>query len=434
MFIMKKSTYQFYEKIADRCYLHYCSMSNNFLLLNEDQHDLYIRSEIEMLKTTNEELFDKLVYGKFIIEDDYSEYQYILTQKGQMIDGTDLYNVVVNATLDCNLSCWYCYENKIIGSRLGQEVIDAIEKNIYHHYVNTNFSTLKLSFFGGEPFMCFDAMKQLLDFAKVFCDERNIELIADFTTNATLITQAHIDYLKQFRCHFQITLDGGRKSHNKIKVDKLTGINTYDRTLETLRLIDEHIEKRWIAVRVNFDNRTLRDIDEIINDIKFLDRRKTYVIVKKVWQLKTENVDKEALMSAIQKFFDNKFLVDYYIMPKGCVCFAERKNQVLFNYDGKIFKCTTISEFNDKNALGKLDYHSGEILWDEDKMESWFAEMQPDYCKSCKWFPSCLGICNRQLLAHNGEKICTFDACNLTEKEYLMYLFKYNILKNELDK
>lgn len=431
---MKKSKYQFFEEISAGCYLHYSSLSNNFLLLNESCHKLYLQSEIEKLETVNKELFSKLTSGKFIVEDDYDEFQYVITQKEQMIESSDLYNVVVNTTLDCNLDCWYCYENKVIGSRLEQKVIDAIKKNIHLHYAETHFLTLKLGFFGGEPFMCFEGIKQLLDFAKNFCDERNIELIADFTTNATLITQEHINYLKQFRCHFQITLDGGRKSHNKIKVDKLTRMNTYDKTLETLRLIDEHIVKRWIAVRVNFDNRTLRDIDEIINDINFLDRRKSYVIIKKVWQLKTENVDKNALMSAIQKFFDSKFLVDYYIMPKGCVCFAERRNQVLFNYDGKIFKCTTISEFSDQNRLGILDYDSGNIAWDSSRMSAWFEDMQPDYCTSCKWFPSCLGICNRQLLAHKGEKICTFDACNLTEKEYMMYLFKYNLLKNEIDK
>lgn len=44
-----------------------------------------------------------------------------------------------------------------------------------------------------------------------------------------------------------------------------------------------------------------------------------------------------------------------------------------------------------------------------------------------------MGICNRQILAHSNERICTFDAMNLTRKEYLMYLFKYNLLLNELN-
>lgn len=55
-------------------------------------------------------------------------------------------------------------------------------------------------------------------------------------------------------------------------------MDTYAKTIKTLKEINEKIGKRWVAVRVNFDNRTLRDIEEIIDDIDFLDRRKTYVI------------------------------------------------------------------------------------------------------------------------------------------------------------
>lgn len=290
---------------------------------------------------------------------------------------------------------------------------------------------MKLSFFGGEPFMYFEGIKLLLDYSELFCKEKGIELIADFTTNATLISLEQINYLKHFNCHFQITLDGARNTHNLIKIDKNTGIDTYLKTVQTLKIINSSIDNRWIAVRINFNNQTLRDIEDIINDIDFLSRRKSYIILKKVWQLKTANVDTGALKYAMQKLFDRKFLVDYYFMPKGCVCFAERKNQVLFNYDGTVFKCTTISNFNNENTLGVLDFDSGNIRWDDNKIKRWYEDMQPKYCKNCKWFPSCLGICNRQLMKHK-EKICTFDACNLTEKEYLMYLFKYNILQNEL--
>lgn len=433
IFHMKVSQYCFFEEILPSEYLHYSSLSNSFLLLNESCHKLFEDNahNVDVIKAQNQKLFDELVENQFIIEDSVKECENVLIEKKHMIDSYKLYNVVINTTLDCNLSCWYCYENRIAGSKLSNSVIDAIKKNIYKHYKETNFETLKLSFFGGEPFLYFDGIKQLLDYAKLFCSERNIELIADFTTNSTLITTEQIKYLKQFRCHFQITLDGGHNCHNKIKIDKMTGMDTYAKTIRTLKEINDNIDKRWIAVRVNFDNRTLRDIDEIINDIDFLDRKKTYIIIKKVWQLKTEKVNSDALKSAIQAFFEKKFLVDYYFMPKGCVCFAERKNQVLFNYDGKIFKCTTIPKFNDENALGKLDLKTGNILWNKLKMKDWYADIQPYYCKTCKWFPACLGICNRQLLAHQ-EKICTFDACNLTPKEYLMYLFKYNVLKSEL--
>ena len=431
---MKKHKYQFYEEIASGCYLHYNSLSNLFLVLNEKKHLLYENCPVNELEQNDSQLYNRLKDNGFLVDDDFDEYAYVMKYKNDMIFNTSHYNVTVNTTLDCNLNCWYCYENRIAGSKLSAEVIEAIKRNIISRHQNKPFQILKFTFFGGEPFLYYKGIKELLDFGKNFCEQYDIELIADFTTNATLITQECIDYIKQFQCHFQITLDGNRERHNKIKVERDKNTDTYGKTIAALKMINEHIPNRWVAVRINFDNQTLRNVREIIEDIKFLDRKKTCVIVKKVWQLKTEQVDREALMNAIQSLFDNKFLVDYYFMPKGCVCFAERESQVLFNYDGKIFKCTTLPTFDDEHALGKLDFEKGEIAWYPEKYKDWFDDMQPEHCKNCKWFPVCLGPCNRQLMAHQGEKICTFDASSLTQKEYLMYLFKYNLLKDEIYK
>lgn len=430
---MKRSMYQLWEKISNNCFLHYSSLSNSFLILNQNKHELYCQvANIDSLILIDSKLFETLKSGKFIIPDDFNEKTYVLEQKQKMINNTSLYNIVINTTLDCNLNCWYCYETKIKGSHITQETIKAIKQNIVLTYNEQHYSVLKLSFFGGEPFLFFEGIKDILLFAKEYCTTNSIELIADFTTNATINSDKHIDFLKDFRCHFQITLDGGRNTHNKVKIDQNGILDTYQKTIDVLNEINKNINNRWVAIRINFDNRTLAEIGDIISDLNFMDRKKCYVIIKKVWQLKTNLVDKKLLINAIQSFFNQGFLVDYYYMPKGCVCFAERKNQVLFNYDGKIFKCTTISSFDDNNALGQLNFSTGAIHWHKGKITDWYKELQPEYCKNCVWFPSCLGICNRQLLAHQGEHICTFDAFNLTRKEYLMYLFKYNILQNEI--
>lgn len=431
---MKKSKYQFFEEISPSKYLHYSPLSNNFLILNKDLHQLFEKESCISIEHKNRKLYSILADNLFIINDDFDECNHVLETRCTMVEDCNMYNIVVNPTLDCNLSCWYCYENRIAGSKIDVNIIKAIEKNIKVCYNEIHFKTLKLSFFGGEPFVCFYAIKKLLDFAQTFCNENAINLIADFTTNATLITSELVDYLKNFVCHFQITLDGARDTHDRVKVDKANPSSTYDRTIKAIRLINDRIRNHWLAVRVNFDNSTLRDINAIINDIDFLDRRQSCIILKKVWQLKTENIIKENLTTALQTLLDRKFLVDYYVMPKGNVCFAERKYQVLFNYDGKVFKCTTISAFNDKNSLGTFDLDSGRVNWNRNKINDWYRDMQTDYCKECKWFPVCLGICNRQLLAHRGEHVCTFDAMNLDQREYLMYLFKYNILQNELYK
>lgn len=430
----KRSIYQFFEEITPELFLHYCSMSDKFLLMSRKNHLAYENSTLQELEEHNPSLYYKLEEAGLIIEEDRDETAEVIRKKHDMRYGKDLYNVVVNTTLDCNLNCWYCYENRIKGSSLSIDTIELIKRNIAFRFEEYPFHSLKMSFFGGEPFMEFEAIRQLLEYSKKFCQERNIELIADFTTNATLINAEMIDYLKQFRCHFQITLDGDKEKHNKIKYSVSQPIDAYSKVIESLRMIDAAIPRRWVAVRINFNNRTLNNLDRIVKDIDFLDRRYCYIILKKVWQVDAEKIDNKTLCDSIQKLFDLRFLVDYYVVPRGCVCFADRESEVLFNYDGKVFKCTTISKFDESNKLGVADQSSGEIIWDAEKIDEWLNYKLPSQCHACKWFPVCLGVCNRQLIAHKGENLCDMEGLNLSPKEYLMYLFKYNLLKNQLEK
>lgn len=430
---MRKNVYVIEEEINPNMGLCYNSFNNQFLLLNKEKFSLFKSEKYEQIKVEHEKLFHILVDNKFLVPDDYNEKDIALLRRLNLQMNSSCYHIMINTTLDCNLNCWYCYENKIKGSKLSKKVLSLIKKNIQVEYENSRFNTLKLSFFGGEPFMDFESIKNLLEFSDKFCNNANIELIADFTTNAILITEEYIDYLKKYRCHFQITLDGDRMIHNQIKKDKSGNCkDTYFAVLKVLHSIEEKIPRRWIAVRINFDNRTLSKINEIISDIDFLDRKSCYVILKKVWQIDKSTVDKNLLVNAINQFIEKKFLLDYYIMPKGSVCFAERLREVLFNFDGKVFKCSTISSFDNNNSLGKINEETGIVEWDEEKMSLWFKDLQPQYCKECKWFPVCLGICNKQILLHKNEKLCTFDAMNLDMKEYLIYSFKYHLLKQEL--
>lgn len=429
---MKKNYYIISEEVQQGVHLVYNVFSNIFLLLNHEKYNLFCK-ECEEIEKEAPDFFQQLLDEHFIIDDDYDELAAIKYRIQQLRFESSMYHLMVNTTLDCNLNCWYCYENRIKGSHLEPETIEIIKKNIALEYQSARYNTLKVSFFGGEPFLDFDGLKAVLDFARVFTEEHDIELIADFTTNATLICQEHIDYLKDLRCHFQITLDGDREVHNRVKKDHNKS-DTYQKTLNALKMINEQIPNRWLAVRINFDNRTLGKIDEILNDIDFLDRKSTYVILKKVWQVDTEKVNKSLMCEAMQKIMDKKFQLDYYVMPKGCVCFAERKRMTLFNYDGKVFKCSTISSFDDENALGKVDEQTGFVSWDEKKTPYWYSDMMQKECEKCKWLPACLGPCNRQLMAHKGKFICTFDSMNLDEKEYLVYLFKYNMLLKEIYK
>lgn len=425
---MKKSYYQLYTKLYDDYYLWVNFMNNSHLTLNRELHDLYSKADdVENLKRQHTQLFDTLEKNGFIINDDFDELAYIEFEKKRTKFDNSLYHIIVNPTLDCNLSCWYCYEKKQEKSAINNEVINGIKQNIITHDTNSPFRTLKLSFFGGEPFLQFDAIKNIASFASDFCEKKEKSFILDFTTNGSLIQKSQLEAISQYPCVFQITLDGNRKQHNKIKYSKDRQTDNYQLTINNIKAILDTIDNSFVAIRINFDAHTLSFFDDILEDIKSLDRKRVKIILKKVWQVNEALIDKDILLDTIQKLFDQDFIVDYY--TQGGVCFAEMLNEVVVNYDGKVFKCTTIDDFSDRNSYGHLDTETGAIVWNE-KITTLGYDLTKDKCKQCKMYPSCLGPCTLHLM--NGDETCFLESLNLSLSEYMMFLYKNEMIRKKV--
>lgn len=123
------------------------------------------------------------------------------------------------------------------------------------------------------------------------------------------------------------------------------------------------------------------------------------------------------------------FSLDYY--NQGGICFADRNNQVTFNYNGGIYKCTTISYFNDENALGSFQVVNGRVEWD-DKKTSYLKDYRiPEGCTSCKLLPSCGGPC-RKKLAHWKPEDCFLKTLDLTIDEYILIQLQIELTNRKI--
>ena len=428
---MKKNRYLSYVVIP-KAIVYYNAFSDRFIILKPHLHQLYQQENAEQIKNINLDFYNLLVENECLIEDNVDEYKIAEFRKLSSKMDNSLYHIVINTTLDCNLSCWYCYEHKIPRSDLQLEVSNLIKKNITEKYKVSPFRTLKLSFFGGEPFLNFSAIKDILSYAKAFCESNNIHLIADFTSNATLITEEHIIFLRDYHAIFQITLDGYRNKHNKVRKFKDTHEGSYDIVLQNIRTLIENIEQSYVWIRINFDNRTLLNISDILEDIKDLDKNKCSIILRKIWQVSAETIDHELIVNAISLILKYQFFIDYYALPKTQLCFAERMNQALINYDGKIFKCSTLECFDETHTEGTL-LEDGTIKWDINKLATKLSNKVPESCLSCSLYAACYGPCSQSLLNPSGT-VCFLDQLGISKEEYLMYNFKLRLLHHEFHK
>lgn len=222
MIVYKQSKYVVSQKIENGAILCSNFLSGKHIILSEQVFKLFNggAEQLDFLMHSNPKVFNRLMEGLFIIDTNIDEFSIIKDNMVKNIKDNSLYHIIINPTLDCNLSCWYCYENKVPHSKMSKEIEDGICKHIAEQYNSNPFNVLKLSFFGGEPLLYPEIIIKIVSFAKEFCVRKSLGLIFDFTTNGTLLSMEVLNTIKDYPCFFQITLDGNRMKHNKIKYSK----------------------------------------------------------------------------------------------------------------------------------------------------------------------------------------------------------------------
>ena len=121
----------------------------------------------------------------------------------------------------CNLNCAYCFasQGKYHGDRavmsfeVGKQALDFL---IEHSGTRRN---LEVDFFGGEPLMNFDVVKQLVAYARSREKEANKNFRFTLTTNGMLIDDDVIDFANRECSNVVLSLDGRKEIHDRYRVD-----------------------------------------------------------------------------------------------------------------------------------------------------------------------------------------------------------------------
>jgi uncharacterized protein len=318
-----------------------------------------------------------------------------------------------------------------------KEVQTRIVNHIKSVVAGKELDFIHVTFFGGEPLLNHDTIAfPLIEEIKEICDKANVVLHCFFITNGTLLTEDVILRLKKFNPMFQITLDGSREKHNKVRTYKTNSKGSFDTIINAFKLISKHISLMNLnvasvaTIRINYDNSTLRGIDEIIEEIKDLDKSKFVVHLERVWQTKNKINDeqKELLKDTIRKLSSLGFRVGHGIFGRrSYACPAEICNYAIINYDGLVYKCNGRNLEKDK-AEGVL-LENGNIQWKNSYIvkRSSVATFENEKCLKCKMLPQCMGPCSQKQIEHgwgNIDKICSLNAIDISLDDYLTLDFE----------
>jgi uncharacterized protein len=134
--------------------------------------------------------------------------------------------VTIEMTEKCNLNCLYCAYGNLYSTvnRKGTDIPFSFIRNILvylNEKMNSSFNSsdcnpFYISFYGGEPLLCFDRIKETVDLVEKMTFSNNAVTFS-MTTNAFFLDK-YMDYLKEHKFRLLISLDGDREG-NRLRVD-----------------------------------------------------------------------------------------------------------------------------------------------------------------------------------------------------------------------
>ena len=101
-----------------------------------------------------------------------------------------------------------------------------------------SFIGSQVDFFGGEPLMNWDVVKQLVEYARSVEKERGKNFRFTLTTNGMLIDDDVIDFANREMSNVVLSLDGRKEIHDRLRVD-YAGNGSYERIVPKFQKLVE---------------------------------------------------------------------------------------------------------------------------------------------------------------------------------------------------
>jgi uncharacterized protein len=367
---------------------------------------LSYKDQLEVLED-DDPIFFSTMYKLGIIEDSDLDIPGILLLKNrEEVFSNEIFDLTINLTLKCNFTCWYCFETHP-NITMNKNIQDSVVKFVARLIQERRITKLRVNWFGGEPMLTINsAFKNLAGRINDLCEKSNVTLIGTLTTNGSLLNNESISFFKEHNIKsFQITLDGNKELHNKVRYNKKE-TNSYDTIVANICKLVREIPSISLYLRINYKREYLTRSVDIIDSFPVELRDKIIVSLTNIIQEKDYKIEsqiKEYNVSRIFKEAGFKIFRRSNISTLYHTCYAELYNQAIINSNGHIFKCSTC-DFANEEGEGTLS-ENGEIIWNENALAKRISKATFDNkkCLRCIYLPICRGGCSQHKIYNSGE-------------------------------
>ena len=167
---------------------------------------------------------------------------------------------------DCNLRCKYCFadtgefhgKRSIMSAEVGKKAIDFVIAN------SGNRRNIEIDYFGGEPLMNFEAVKEITEYAKQAGAEHGKNFRFTITTNGLLLNEDVKEYINKNMSNVVLSLDGKKETNDAMRT-RVDGSGSYDTILPKFIDLAESRNQDNYYVRGTFTSKNLHFSEDVLH-------------------------------------------------------------------------------------------------------------------------------------------------------------------------
>ncbi len=335
---------------------------------------------------------------------------------------------------DCNLRCKYCFAStgdfgtgrKLMPYETGKAAIDFL----LEHSVGRD--NLEVDFFGGEPLMNFDVVKQIVAYARSKEEEYHKKFRFTLTTNGMLLDDEKIDFMNKEMHNVVLSIDGRREVNDRMR-PRVDGTGCYDKIVPNYKKFvqkrgdkEYYVRGTYTKYNLDFSEDVMHlyelGFDEISVEPVIEDQEKGYAITDAELDRIYEEYDRlTEKIAAIKKegkyinFFH--FMIDLDQGPcvvkrlRGC---GSGNEYVAITPDGNIYPCHQFVG-HEEYKMGNLE--EGTFIESIKKEFAGSHVYSKPKCRDCWAKFYCSGGCNANNYIYNGDIHDAYElSCKIQKK------------------
>ncbi len=186
--------------------------------------------------------------GELFSEDVYEDYIVDVTKRQTVVKA-----LCLHIAHDCNLGCKYCFagkgeyngESALMSLEVGKKAIDFLIAN------SGSRRNLEVDFFGGEPLMNFDVVKEIVAYGRSLEEKHNKNFRFTLTTNGVLLNDDIMEFVNKEMSNLVLSIDGRKEIHDMMRPTR-NGKGSYDIILDKFKKAAESRNQTDYYVRGTF--------------------------------------------------------------------------------------------------------------------------------------------------------------------------------------